>query len=152
MFEISIIIPCRDEQENARIIAKNIQENCKYKNFEIVFINDFSQDKTEQVLIELSSKFKNISYFNNKQKGLGGAIKLGLKQSTGDLITIMMADSADSITDLNTYIDLMKSTKFDAIFGSRFIKGSEIVDYPKIKLIINRLGNYLTKFFFHVRL
>ena len=148
MFEISIIIPCRDEQENARIIAKNIQENCKYKNFEIVFINDFSQDKTEQVLIELSSKFKNISYFNNKQKGLGGAIKLGLKQSTGDLITIMMADSADSITDLNTYIDLMKSTKFDAIFGSRFIKGSEIVDYPKIKLIINRLGNYLTKFFF----
>ena len=148
MFEISIIIPCRDEQENARIIAKNIQENCKYKNFEIIFINDFSQDKTEQVLIELSQKSKNISYFNNEQKGLGGAIKLGLKQSSGDLITIMMADSADSITDLNTYIDLMKSTKFDAIFGSRFIKGSEIIDYPKIKLIINRLGNYLTKFFF----
>jgi len=148
MFEISIIIPCRDEQENARIIAKNIQENCKYKNFEIIFINDFSQDKTEQVLIELSQKSKNISYLNNEQKGLGGAIKLGLKQSSGDLITIMMADSADSITDLNTYIDLMKSTKFDAIFGSRFIKGSEIVDYPKIKLIINRLGNYLTKFFF----
>ena len=45
MFEISIIIPCRDEQENARIIAKNIQENCKYKNFEIVFINDFSRIK-----------------------------------------------------------------------------------------------------------
>ena len=60
----------------------------------------------------------------------------------------MMADSADSIEDLNTYISLMKNTEFDAIFGSRFIKGSEIVDYPKIKLIINRLGNYLTKFFF----
>ena len=148
MLEVSIIIPCRDEQENAKIITKNIQENCKYKNFEIIFINDFSEDQTEQVLNEISSEFKNISYFNNKKKGLGGAIKLGLKKCTGNYITIMMADSADSIEDLNTYISLMKNTEFDAIFGSRFIKGSEIVDYPKIKLIINRLGNYLTKFFF----
>lgn len=148
MSEISIIIPCRDEQENAEIITKNIQNNCKYKNFELVFINDFSQDKTEQVLGELSNKYENISYFNNMEKGLGGAIKLGLKKSAGKYITIMMADSADSIDDLNTYIDLIKNTKFDAIFGSRFIQGSEIVDYPKLKLLINRLGNYLTKFFF----
>ena len=68
MFEVSIIIPCRDEQENAKIITKNIQENCKYKNFEIIFINDFSEDQTEQVLNEISSEFKNISYFNNKKR------------------------------------------------------------------------------------
>ena len=148
MYEVSIIIPCRDEQENAQVIAKNIQENCKYKNFEIIFINDFSLDNTKLILEELSNKFQNISYLDNKEKGLGGAIKLGLKKSSGNYITIMMADSADSVDDLNTYINLMKNTKFDAIFGSRFIKGSEIVDYPKIKLIINRLGNYLTKFFF----
>ncbi len=148
MPEISIIIPCRDEQENAEIITKNIQNNCAYKNYELIFINDFSEDKTEIVLNEISKKFENISYFNNKEKGLGGAIKLGLENCSGEYITIMMADSADSIDDLNTYIDLIKNTKFDAIFGSRFIKGSETVNYPKLKLIINRFGNYLTKFFF----
>ncbi len=148
MFDVSIIIPCRDEEENAKIITENIQKNCKYKNFQLVFINDFSTDKTEQVLINLKEKFKNIEYYNNLEKGLGGAIKLGLKKSSGEFITIMMADSADSVDDLNTYIDLMKNTNFDAIFGSRFIKGSEVVDYPKLKLVFNRLGNYLTKFFF----
>jgi len=148
MPEISIIVPCRDEEENVTIITKNLQNNSNYKDFELIFINDFSKDRTEGILKELSNNFKNIYYFNNKEKGLGGAIKLGINKSSGNYITIMMADSADSVDDLNTYIDLIKNSNFDAIFGSRFIKGSKVVDYPKLKLIINRFGNYLTKLFF----
>ena len=67
MTTYSIIIPCRDEEENVNIISENILKNCKYSNYEIIFINDFSSDKTEQNLINLSKKFKNISYFNNDE-------------------------------------------------------------------------------------
>ena len=60
----------------------------------------------------------------------------------------MMADGADSVDDLNSYFKIIEENKYDAVFGSRFIKGSEIVNYPFIKLIFNRIGNYLTKLFF----
>ncbi len=144
----SIIIPCRDEEQNVSIISKNIEENCKFSDYEIIFINDYSTDRTEENLKSLTNINKKISYFNNKKKGLGGAIELGLKSSKGNYITIMMADSADSVDDLNTYFDLIQRNEFDAIFGSRFIKGSKTQDYPKIKLIFNRLGNYLAKILF----
>ena len=148
MPEISIIVPCRDEEENVTIITKNLQNNSNYKDFELIFINDFSKDRTEGILKELSNNFKNIYYFNNKEKGLGGAIKRGINKSSGNYITIMMADSADSVDDLNTYIDLIKNSNFDAIFGSRFIKGSKVKNYPKSKYLINRFANFVVGVFF----
>ena len=60
-----------------------------------------------------------------------------------------MADSADDVDDLNSYFEIMDNNKeVDAVFGSRFIKGSETFNYPIIKLSFNRLGNYLTKLLF----
>ena len=146
--DLSIIIPCRDEYENVEIISENIKKKINLKEYEIIFINDFSNDKTEERLKFLSSQFKNIYFYNNLNKGLGGAIKLGLKKSIGKYITILMADSADDIDDLNKYIEIMKKNEYDAIFGSRFIKGGKTINYPIIKLMMNRLANNFIKVLF----
>ena len=148
MIDFSIIVPCRDEEDNVEIILNNIQKNCIYQNYEIIFIDDYSQDRTLNKIKEFSTKHQNIFYHINKKKGLGGAISLGLKKAQGKYITIMMADSADSIDDLNSYFKIIQENEFDAIFGSRFIHGSEIVDYPKFKLFLNRIFNYITKILF----
>ncbi len=148
MIDFSIIVPCRDEEDNIEIILNNIQKNCIYQNYEIIFIDDYSQDRTLNKIKEFSIKHQNIFYHINKKKGLGGAISLGLKKAQGKYITIMMADSADSIDDLNNYFKIIQENEFDAIFGSRFIRGSEIVDYPKFKLFLNRIFNYITKILF----
>ena len=148
MIDFSIIVPCRDEEDNVEIILENIKKNCDYQNYEIIFIEDYSKDNTLNKLKEFSAKHQNTFYYINKKKGLGGAISLGLKNANGKYITIMMADSADSIDDLNNYFKIIKENKFDAIFGSRFIKGSKIVHYPKLKLFLNRIFNYFTKILF----
>lgn len=151
MIKFSIIIPCRDEEGNVEVITKNILDNCKYKkeDYEIIFINDFSSDQTVIKIQEIIKKNSNIIYFDNKKKGLGGAISLGLQKFQGNYVTIMMADSADDVDDLNSYFEIMDNNKeVDAVFGSRFIKGSETFNYPIIKLSFNRLGNYLTKLLF----
>ena len=148
MIDFSIIVPCRDEDGNVEIILNNIQKNCIYQSYEIIFIDDYSQDNTLNKIKEFSTKHQNIFYYINKKKGLGGAISLGLKKAQGKYITIMMADSADSIDDLNSYFKIIKENEFDAIFGSRFIHGSEIIDYPKLKLFLNRIFNYITKILF----
>ena len=140
MIDFSIIVPCRDEDDNVEIILNNIQKNCIYQSYEIIFIDDYSQDNTLNKIKEFSTKHQNIFYYINKKKGLGGAISLGLKKAQGKYITIMMADSADSIDDLNSYFKIIQENEFDAIFGSRFIYGSEIIDYPKFKLVDKKLS------------
>ena len=148
MTRFSIIIPCRDEEENVELIASNILRECSEYDYEIIFIDDFSQDTTLDKLKNISKNNQNIFFLENNIKGLGGAITLGLKKFNGEYVTIMMADSADSIEDLKKYFELISENKYDAIFGSRFIKGGSTKDYPKIKLFLNRVFNNLTRILF----
>tara|TARA_B100000073_G_scaffold252095_1_gene212215 strand:+ start:78 stop:803 length:726 start_codon:yes stop_codon:yes gene_type:complete len=142
---LSILIPARNEQENVHIISNEIENKIENKNYEIVFINDFSEDNTLNELSNLSKSNNKIIYFNNSRKGLGGAIDLGIQKSNGKFICIMMSDSSDTVEDLNFYYRVISSENLDAVFGSRFIKGGKVVNYPKIKLILNRFGNLLAK-------
>jgi dolichol-phosphate mannosyltransferase len=133
---LSILIPVRNEEINVNIISKEIVSKIDHQNYEIVFINDFSLDNTENELIKLTSLNSKIFYYNNKKKGLGGAIDLGIKRSKGEYICIMMSDSSDTVEDLNSYYNVIASNNIDAVFGSRFISGGKIVNYPFVKLIL----------------
>ena len=79
---------------------------------------------------------------------MGGAITKGINKAEGEAVCIMMSDLSDNIDDLIKYYNIIKDEKVDAVFGSRFIKESKIVDYPKKKLILNRIFNLVTKLLF----
>ena len=79
---------------------------------------------------------------------MGGAITEGINKAEGEAVCIMMSDLSDDIDDLKKYYNIIKDEKVDAVFGSRFIKESKIVDYPKKKLILNRIFNLVTKLLF----
>ena len=144
--ELSILIPVRDEEENVKIISKKIEKEIANPNYELLFVNDFSEDDTIKVIEEIKVQNKKIRYVNNEKKGLGGAISFGIKESRGKYVCIMMSDSSDTVEDLNRYYETIITNNLDAVFGSRFIKGGKTVDYPIVKLILNRLGNLLAKF------
>ena len=146
--KLSIIIPIRNE---ANVIAKSldlIRNNIKEINYEVIAVNDFSEDDSYNIIDEIKKENSKIKLFNNKIRGLGGAINLGIEKSTGEAICIMMADMSDSIEDLKKYYNLIQSENLRAVFGSRFIKGSKLSGYPMKKLILNRIFNYFTKFIF----
>jgi dolichol-phosphate mannosyltransferase len=143
---LSILIPVRNEEENINIISKKIIKKIAIQSYEIVFINDFSEDDTEKKLIKLNTSNIKIVYYNNLRKGLGGAIDLGIKKSRGHYVCIMMSDSSDTVEDLNAYYNVISNYNLDAVLGSRFIKGGKTVNYPLLKMIFNRMGNLLAKF------
>ena len=143
---LSILIPVRNEEENVNIISKEIITKISIQSYEILFINDFSEDNTERELIKLNTSNTKIIYYNNTKKGLGGAIDLGIQKSRGDYVCIMMSDSSDTVEDLNAYYNVISNYNLDAVFGSRFIKGGKTVNYPLLKMILNRMGNLLAKF------
>ena len=142
---LTILIPARNEKENVYIIAEEIQKKIKNTNYEIIFINDFSEDSTKEELENICKKNPNVIYYDNNRKGLGGAMELGFQKSKGKYICIFMCDSSDTVEDLNRYYDEITKKDLDAVLGSRFIKGGKIVNYPLIKLILNRAGNLLAK-------
>ena len=100
---LSILIPVRNEQENVHIISNEIENKIENKNYEIVFINDFSEDNTLNEFSNFSKLNNKIIFFNNSKKGLCGAIDLGIQKSNGKFICIMMSDSSDTVEDLNFY-------------------------------------------------
>ena len=139
---LSILVPVRNESDALKDIIEHFSKKLININHEVLIINDFSEDdtlkKTENLILEKN----NFRVLNNTKKGLGGAINLGIKESKGKNIAIMMADGSDDINDLINYNNLINSNNYDAILGSRFLKESIVKKYPFQKLVLNRLFNY----------
>jgi len=145
---LSIIIPLRNEIDNLKIIKDNFNKNLKNINFEVILVNDFSSDETFQKANEIVKGSKNFKVFDNKKRGLGGAINLGIEKTIGDYICIMMADLSDDFNDLKNYYFKIKDNNLDAVFGSRFTRKSKVIDYPFKKLILNRIFNIVVQILF----
>ncbi len=145
---LSIIVPVRNESNVIHDIFKYFFLNLKDIDYEVLIINDFSDDDTFEKTKNLVSKYDKFKVFNNKKKGLGGAINLGILKASGKNVAIMMADQSDDINDLIKYNNLMNSESYDAILGTRFTKESKVTDYPIQKLILNRIFNLFVSFIF----
>jgi dolichol-phosphate mannosyltransferase len=146
--KFTIIIPCRNEKDIIEDTIFKLDAGLKEFNYQLIIINDFSTDNTIDVLQNISKKYQNIFIFNNIKKGLGGAINLGFSKANGDYVCIFMADQSDDISDLKKYFYICINEQPDVVFGSRFLNGSQLIDYPKKKLILNRLFNYFVKIIF----
>ena len=146
--KVSIIIPIRNEELILKKIVEQLENKLESLNCEIILINDFSTDNTFSTLEKLIENKNQFRLYNNKKKGLGGAITEGINRSSGESICIMMSDLSDDIEDFIKYRNIVKEEQVDAVFGSRFIKGSKVIDYPKKKLILNRIFNTVTKLLF----
>ena len=146
--KLSIIIPVKNEEFLIQKIIFQLQNKLENLSYEIIFIDDFSTDNTVRITEELIKDKPEISIYKNTRKGLGGAITHGINKTEGEAVCIMMSDLSDSVEDLKKYFDIIKNEEVDAVFGSRFIQGSKITNYPKNKLILNRIFNIITKLLF----
>ncbi len=145
---LSILIPVRNESDSLKDIIEYYSKNLINIDYEVLVIDDFSEDDTLQKAKNLFLNYEKFRILNNKKKGLGGAINLGIKESKGTKVAIMMADQSDDIKDLINYNNLIEKGDYDAIMGSRFLKDSKVYEYPFQKLILNRLFNYFVSIVF----
>jgi dolichol-phosphate mannosyltransferase len=145
---LSIIIPCYNEDSIITKTILNIKKIVKKIDYEIVVVDDFSTDNSIQKIKKITSENLNIKIIRNKKKGLGSAINIGISSSKKKYICIFMADMSDSVYDLINYYKLIKKTKVDAVFGSRFMSKSIVKGYPFIKLLMNRIFNFFVKILF----
>ena len=151
---LSVVIPARDEEESLPSTVTDIFAAFSAQGIphEIVVVDDGSRDRTWAVLQELRAKIPTLAPTQNpKDHGFGRAVVWGFDHSRGDAVVIMMADASDSPADAIKYWRLLNEG-YDCAFGSRFIPGGEVIDYPRIKLLVNRLANSLVRVGFNIPL
>lgn len=150
---LSVVIPAHNEEgclgETCRAILDNFARE-QVEDFELLVVNDHSTDGTEAILRDLAAREPRLRWVNNRGKGgFGWAVRLGLQEFTGEAVAVVMGDLSDAPADLVTYYRELKKGA-ECVFGSRFIKGSRVVDYPPHKMILNRLANRFIKLLFRL--
>ncbi|WP_296146215.1 glycosyltransferase family 2 protein [uncultured Flavobacterium sp.] len=146
--KLSIVIPAYNEEESIIETIDQIEQAFSKVNIdhEIFIVNDNSKDNTLQVLETLAQKYPSLKYETNLgPNGFGYAVRYGLERFSGDCVAVMMADLSDSPYDLIRYYTTMVEGNYDCVFGSRFMKGGKVIDYPVVKKIINRIANFIIK-------
>lgn len=150
----SIVIPAHNEEESLPPTVRAIHEVMVREGVphEIVVVDDGSKDRTWAVLQELQQTIPTLAPVRNLgPNGFGRAVVFGLNHIKGDACTIMMADASDSPDDAVKYWRLLNEG-WECAFGSRFVKGGMVVDYPRVKLFVNRLANFLVRIGFNIAL
>ena len=151
---LSIVIPARDEEGCIQSTVEHLHLELRLQNVphEIIVVDDGSSDRTPAIVSELSARVPEVRLVSNgPPHGFGRAINYGLHKMSGDAVVIMMADESDDCRDVVRYWHILNQG-WDAVFGSRFVKGGGVIDYPWLKLRINRIANLFIRILFGISL
>lgn len=135
--KLSVVIPAYNEAANLPLAISTLFEKLQAENIdhEILIVNDNSGDDTVSVLEQLMQTTPTLRYVTNPPpyNGFGFAVRRGLDSFSGDCVAIVMADLSDSPDDLVLFYRTMLAGNYDCVFGSRFIRGGKVYDYPWLK-------------------
>jgi len=141
--KLSVIMPARDEAAVIEptldaIVSRLAGEGV---DFEVLVVDDGSSDGTAAAVARAAERDTRVRCVRNDgAHGFGHAVRTGLEHYGGDAVAVMMADGSDDPRDLVLYLRVLEAG-YDCAFGSRFMPGAVVRDYPRVKLAINRLVN-----------
>ncbi len=145
-FKLSIIIPCYNEKNTINIVLNKIIHNLnnfKILNYQIIVIDDNSNDGSKEVLKNLDYDEKIKVYFHDNNLGKGAAIQTALKYITGDITIIQDADLEYDPSDYEKLLIPFFETNADVVYGSRFLGGGK---YVRIHFFWHYLANKILTF------
>jgi dolichol-phosphate mannosyltransferase len=141
--KLSVVIPAHNEVESIDATVEAVTSELRTEEipYEVLVVDDHSTDGTAEAVRAIAEHDPGVRCVRSPlSPGFGQAVRAGLDEFTGDAVAIVMADLSDSPKDLVRYYRVLQEG-FDCAFGSRFVRGGEVHDYPKVKLILNRLVN-----------
>jgi dolichol-phosphate mannosyltransferase len=141
--KLSVVIPAHNESESLpATVTQLYQTLCDAQIVhEILVVDDNSHDNTPHVLERLQQSVPSLRFVqNDSPSGYGFAVRKGLDTFTGDAVAIFMADGSDAPADVVCFFRKIEDG-YHCVFGSRFMHGAKVVDYPLPKLLLNRAAN-----------
>ena len=149
--QLSCIIPAHNEEDCIGDTVKGLYSALARANIkhEIRVINDNSTDRTKEILENLCLSIPSLVIADNDHpNGFGLAVRKGLETFQGDAVCICMADASENPEDVVKFF--LRIGSYDCVFGSRWIEGAMVTDYPFVKRVINRFANNLISLLFGI--
>jgi dolichol-phosphate mannosyltransferase len=139
-----VVIPARNEEGSIGTTVQGLVNELEGAGIdhEIIVVDDHSTDGTGAAVDAIAatrpgSVRRILSPYSG---GFGLTVRAGLEAFQGDAVAVVMADGSDDPKDLVRYQHLLEEG-YDCAFGSRFLPGSVVTDYPRVKLGMNRVVN-----------
>ena len=151
--KLSVVIPAQNEEGSVGKTVNGLVDVLEREQieYEVLVVDDGSEDGTAAVVEAIGADNPRVRCRpSHYEKGFGMAIRAGLDLFEGDAVVISMADASDDPEDVARYYRLLEGGA-DCAFGSRFIKGAKVYDYPRLKLFVNRLANQFIRILFRHR-
>lgn len=143
-FRMCVVIPARNEEASLDATVSGIRQAFQRQELhvDIIIVDDHSTDGTLSVAQRIAGSTSSVRVVSNDAgPGFGAAVRAGLSTSCGDGVAVMMADGSDEPVDAVSYSRLL-AQGWDCVFGSRFIEPDSVLQYPLLRRIVNRLGNW----------
>jgi len=125
---ISILIPCYNEEEVIELCQKEVVkviDTLDY-DFEIIYVNDGSKDKTQQLLERIQEDDNRVTVIKlSRNFGKEAAMTAGIDITRGDALIILDADLQDPPALIPDIIQKWKDTGADVVYGQRLIREGE---------------------------
>jgi dolichol-phosphate mannosyltransferase len=151
--KLSVVIPAQNEEGSVGATVEGVVAALEAEevDYEVIVVDDDSEDSTARVVKAIGASNSRVRcHRSHYERGFGMAIRAGLDVFEGDAVAIVMADASDNPRDLVRYHRLLEEG-WDCVFGSRFMAGARVYDYPRLKLTINRLANWFIRVLFRHR-
>jgi dolichol-phosphate mannosyltransferase len=140
---LSVVMPAHNEAAVVEPTLRRLIERLGPEgiDYEIVVVDDASSDGTGDVVRRVAQGEPRVRVVRSEApSGFGFAVRKGLESFRGDTVAIVMADGSDDPRDVILYYRVLEAG-YDCAFGSRFMAGVQVHDYPKVKLLLNRIVN-----------
>jgi dolichol-phosphate mannosyltransferase len=141
---LSVVIPAHNESGSIRTTVDAIVEKLEREqvDYEVLVVDDASTDGTGAIVESLAAENPRVRHHRSRNPpGFGFAVRAGLDLFEGDIVAITMADGSDDPADLVRYLEVI-ADGYDCAFGSRFLRDATVHDYPRFKLVLNRIVNW----------
>ena len=141
--KVSVVIPAHNEAGSIGATVEAVAGALRDagRDYEVLVVDDASTDGTGAIIDAMALQDPRIRVLRSHYaNGFGFAVRAGLESFKGDAVAVVMGDLSDHPRDLVRYFELIEEG-YDCAFGSRFIRGSEVHDYPRFKLVVNRIVN-----------
>jgi dolichyl-phosphate beta-glucosyltransferase len=126
-FDISIVIPAKDEEERLPQFLKTVIAHCNesaYK-YEVIVVDDGSSDGTSAVAREFCKNFPGLQIIRLEQnRGKGHAVRCGILSARGKIRLFLDADGSTPVSEIEKNLHYFNEG-FDIVIGSRVIEGNE---------------------------
>jgi dolichol-phosphate mannosyltransferase len=125
---ISIVVPTYREADNLPFVAEAVAEAFAGlgHDYELLFIDDDSQDGSEAICAELSKRFPVRIVIRKGERGLATAVIHGISVASGEIVVVMDADLSHPPSAIPTMVERVRSGENDFVLGSRYVEGGSI--------------------------